>query len=386
MNNINYLKLLVVFVTTFLLSGCTEENIWDSGNTTGGTTDLGSGLVLKSDVLPLLTDGLFIGDPIDPIVIKDADFTLYRADTLGETTLATVDSDNIAISTNSTTVVNAKAAGGIDIIDPLTGIQTAIGSSLTFSTTTDGAKITADGSLVAFVTSSDLIANNSGLFLQIYTLTTDGVTDIVTQVTNFTSSSELASTHLALSGDGTTVFFHSTFDVLNDGSNADGSDELFSINIDGTNLSQITDSATDIGMIIEMETDNSGSSVVLLRDYLLVYNLHTVNTSTGVSVFLSEIKTTGWAVPPDPLIYTIEDQFDISTNGSTIYYVTDDGGLSKIYQVGSAGSNNAMVFNTGATATKGIHASATGTSVTFVTDGEYGMTGSTGKAVYTLTP
>ena len=206
------------------------------------------------------------------------------------------------------------------------------------------------------------------------------------QVTNFTSLASIGAAHFALSGDGSIIFFDNRDDLMADGSNADGNYEIFSINTDGTNLKQVTDTTAD-GTINEIKSDINGSRVVFHRyDLNLTPSnaLYTVETSTGTTALVSNFESTTTGIAET------WEQFDISSDGSTIFYSTGEQATSidYIYSTNGDGSNVTQLLTNDTNRIKNLHSSADGSSVTFYSKGDFGKT-TTGEShyqVYTLTP
>ena len=324
-------------------------------------------------------------DPIGTSAVFENNVFIYLADNVGQTALnPATTSDEITISTDGTKLLQSDDAGKLEIIDPATKTIQQIGSSLTFTTGWNGAQITDDGSLAVFISNADLANNNSAAVAQIYTLTTDG-SNVIKQVTSFTSYIALDDNPFALSEDGSIIFFNNYNDLMADGSNADGNDEIFSINSDGTNLKQITDTTID-GTIDEIKSDASGSTVAYYRSAIDSVGdaLHTVDTTTGISTFISYLysTTTGTA--------ETWEQVDISSDGSTIFYMTGekDTSMDHIYSATGDGSNITLLLSNDTNRIKAPHSSADGSSVTFYSKGDYGKTTDEESLyqVYTLTP
>lgn len=404
MDNSSYPKLLVFLAATFFLCGCAADDVLGdgsggvSGGDTGGVSY--SNLVLKSHFSStvalvdgsgngaLSIDELHVGNKDDsPIVILggstfiDNNYFVYRADSVGQTELHTVKtpySNSTAISGDGTAVVHTTTGGKIDIINPVTRVSQQIGSSFTAFIRGDIC-ISDDASIVAFITDDDISGSNPDRVAQIFTLSTDG-NDTLTQVTNF-SSWVLFSDAFSLSGDGSTIFFSGESDVLNDGSNADGSLELFSIEANGANLKQLTNNFFTAGRISEIRSDQLGATLAFVVSTDGDFNLYSADVSTGDPVFLSDLGYCGGCY--------IWRKYDISSDGSTVYfYTTTVSDAPEIYSVNSNGTNNTLVLSPSASVSD-LHSSSTGASVTFLSSGNYGKAiaddeGST--QVYTLTP
>lgn len=98
-------------------------------------------------------------------------------------------------------------------------------------------KISGNGSVVVFRSDNDLTGDNPATDTQIFSIGSDGTG--LTQVTM--TAPRMVPNSLAFSDDGSTIAFESTGDPF--GTNADGSWEIFVVDVDGNNLTQVT--ATD---------------------------------------------------------------------------------------------------------------------------------------------
>ncbi|MDX2503735.1 MAG: hypothetical protein QNL62_04570 [Gammaproteobacteria bacterium] len=388
--------------------------VWENGSfdLTGGT--IGSGgasypnvtlnshipeQILATTILQdaFVQDKLFMGNSTSQFAYLtwgtiDREYYLNLAEDTGQTELGKINSllDDTVMSGDSSLMVYSN--GGMQTIDLTTQATQQIGAAFgLFYVSINYLRISDDGSLLAFIVDQDITGGNPSFFGQIFTLTTDG-SDVLTQVSNFTtdhfSSNDF---HLALSGDGNTIFFHSKSDVLNDGSNADGSDEIFSINTDGTGLASLStlDMTADVH---EMKSDSNGGNVVFLSSDDVLYSL---TTTTKV---ITIIDTLSWS--HDFLLGTPIRQYDISADGSTIYYTTRNtitastGEHEKlIYAINSDGTNKRQVFTTGIIFSgdgtiMSPESSTDGTTVSFISSFDFGKTiaDENTKQVYTLTP
>ena len=116
------------------------------------------------------------------------------------------------------------------------------GSSITQVTSlTSGSaaepRITGDGTMIVFTSGEDLTGGNPMNDTQIFSIAPDGSN--LTQVTMGATSAE----SVELSAGGTQLVWVDTSDPF--GTNADGSREIFTINVDGTNHMQLTVSSDD---------------------------------------------------------------------------------------------------------------------------------------------
>lgn len=98
-------------------------------------------------------------------------------------------------------------------------------------------KISGDGSVIVFTTDSDLTGGNPLNDLQVFSMNADGTN--IAQVTIGATFAE----KIAFSDDEQRIAWQGLRDPF--GTNADGSREIFAINIDGTNHMQLTMSAGD---------------------------------------------------------------------------------------------------------------------------------------------
>lgn len=149
--------------------------------------------------------------------------------------------------------------------DDITGANPTNSSNI-FTATTDGATVTqvtantlgflaepqisGNGAFIVFYSESDLVGANPNNLRQIFLINSDGTN--LAQVTTGDPFPEA----LALADAGTRIAYHSTRDPF--GSNADGSREIFVINIDGTGHAQLTMSAADS---VEPDISDDGTRV-----------------------------------------------------------------------------------------------------------------------------
>ncbi len=189
-----------------------------------------------------------------------------------------------------------------DVIDYSDGNTVTIGTALSQNVKT----ISDAGDVVAFASNADLTGANPSGVNQIFTLSTDGA-DTYNQITTFTINHMLAS--VVISGDGRRIFFSSDDDVLLDGSNSDGSYEVFSVNADSTGLAQLSN--INAGTITVTRSSTDGSILALEIINLIgggLKWLEAFNTATGT---LTEI-----AVTPGSTI-----DYDMSADGSRATYL-----------------------------------------------------------------
>lgn len=115
-------------------------------------------------------------------------------------------------------------------------VQITSGSGAGFRSTNQF-DINVGGSIVAFVTDQDLTGGNPTNTPNLFVAATDG--SAVSQVTDLAAGTIA---NPAMSGDGTTIVFTSTEDLT--GGNPMNDTQIFSVASDGTNLTQVTTGAT----------------------------------------------------------------------------------------------------------------------------------------------
>ncbi|MEW5807531.1 MAG: hypothetical protein AB1756_09335 [Acidobacteriota bacterium] len=239
-----------------------------SGNLTGGNQDFSFEIFLLEPVtntLRQLTDN-GVGGGMTASVSDDGDRIAFmsRADLTGENhdqsaeifvmnrdgsairqlTSATLGSSaGPVISGNGNWIVFQSSAdltaGNADNSDEIfiinwdgSGLRQLTSSAAGSSA---GARISDDGSRVVFSSDADLTGGNPDGSEEIFVINADG-----TDLRQLTSAATGDSSAPSISGNGLKVVFHSSSDLT--GGNADGSDELFIINWDGTGLKQLTNS------------------------------------------------------------------------------------------------------------------------------------------------
>ena len=248
--------------------------------------------------------------------------------------------------------------GGISKLNPGTLLDDPIGAVgllfLTNLVTPD------DGSLVAFVSNDDPTGGNAIADLTIFTLLTDG-SFTITQVTG----TRLVATALAISGNGNVLFFSSRIDVLADGSNPSLKDQIFAINVNGTNLRQLTDFTNQVDWV-SIKSNFDGSIIAFSRGP----DLHVMDTATATVTFTTDLAGAGnlvadgsglWDMSPDAtaLIYNV---------GNTVRLNNIDGTNEELLYTVSPGLINSTVF------AKALELAADNRSATLVSRTGHGLT------------
>ena len=111
----------------------------------------------------------------------------------------------------------------------------------------------ANGAVIVFYSESDLTGNNAAGNREIFSINSDGTN--LTQLTNVNAFPET----LAFADDGSRIAYSSPLDPL--GANADNSREIFVIDIDGSGHAQLSDSTSDS---VEPDITDNGSLVAFV--------------------------------------------------------------------------------------------------------------------------
>ena len=177
-----------------------------------------------------------------------------------------------------------------------------------------------DGSILIFSSTLDYTTGNAGGFLQIFSMTTAGGT--ATQITGATANHTLS--ELQFSGDGSRVTFIGGSDWGEGGGNADGNEEVYTINFSGLSLVQITStplSGTQDN--INPRISNDGDTIIFGSEYDVLSG----NTSTNkifsynvTSTTTTEVDTGSSFVVGNP----INDRWDLSGDGTQVSYETSN--------------------------------------------------------------
>ena len=213
------------------------------------------------------------------------------------------------VSGDATVIVHEPVAGlGLFTIDPDNQVQTAIGAVGATIRARAGFALTFDGSTVFFTSTDDLTGGNPGGDTMIFSMPTDG-SGVITQVTPNTAGT-IGALSIAVSGDGSVVFFVSDDDVLNDGSNTTNEKQVFAIDANGTNLRMLTDSTfTDSWYRIESNMD--GSTVAFNFDL----DLYVIDTAGPTVTLISSL-----AGPTEPTWDWGDPLWSMSDDGAHLSY------------------------------------------------------------------
>ncbi len=180
--------------------------------------------------------------------------------------------------------------------------------------------ISADGSLIAFTSTDDLVGSNAGNDLQVFTILT-AAPNTISQLTNTTAGGNILT--FRLSGDGSTVCFSSFNDWL--GSNPTTDYQIFTIETNGANFTQQT-TAAEAHLSPVISDDASRIAFHSQGD------LTGSNPGGTSEIFMLETGTmTITQLTVDRSIHTSNSIlgrsfFDISGNGELLVHIEDVGG------------------------------------------------------------
>jgi hypothetical protein len=345
----------------------------DSGSTggaTGGTeptTDF-SNIALKTHVPKEISDGaggtltvVFrgydMGNSDASIVYElsasDSTYHLYRPDAAGPVELDSgTDLYSITVAGGGSKVLSHN--GARDVIDYAAATTQAIGTVLGFKFPYT---ITDSGDLVAFNSRDDLTGDNVDGYNQIFTLSTDG-SEIYNQITSFAADNIIENVHI--SGNGSKIFFTSSADVLADGSNVDGSDEIFSIDSSGAGLSQHT--ALDTGNVRELIVSSNGQVVAtVITNYngISTEALYALNSTTDVLSLVSDLQSAA-------------NGHDLSADGNKIVYTMQNVSTRDMMLVNSDGTAPVSVFTGTTSSFNSLSINTTGSQITFFSGFDFG--------------
>lgn len=175
-------------------------------------------------------------------------------------------------------------------------------------------KVSGMGSIVVFSSDTDLTGDNPANDTQIFSINSDGSN--LTQVTNL----RLVPNNLWISDDGSTIAFEGVGDPF--GTNADGSWEIFAMDIDGANLAQLT--VSDGDSFVPKLSDN-GSLVAFTSQEDLVPG---GNTDGNYELFVAQTDGSGTVQISNgdsdsgTFMSGAPGSFDISGNGSYVVFAS----------------------------------------------------------------
>lgn len=169
------------------------------------------------------------------------------------------------------------------------------------------AKISGSGNRILFRANTDPLGTNPGRHRQLFVIDTDGTN--LTQLTNATGA-ELGAT-ADISDDGSRIVFSYSGDLT--GMNSDGSEEIFGVLFDGTQLFQHSRSAS-----------------------LTFKNPVISGDGSRIAFFNREIFVTNWGSPITTLLGP-GDHPSITDDAQFIYYRATDGNNDEIFKIPTAG-------------------------------------------------
>lgn len=177
-----------------------------------------------------------------------------------------------------------------------------------------------DGSVLVFSSPLDYTTGNAGGVLQIFSITTAG--GITTQITSATTNHTLD--EIQFSGDSSRITFIGGSDWSEVGTNADGNNEVYTINFSGLSLIQITNTALSVSQNnLNPRISNDGDTIIFGSEYdVLASNAATnkifsYNVTSGLT---TEVDTGSSFVVGSAL----NDRWDISGDGTQVSYEASD--------------------------------------------------------------
>ena len=235
---------------------------------------------------------------------------------------------------------------------------------------TDDFDIDANGTLVVFVSSEDITGDNPTLTPNLFAASTDG--SGVLQVTSLTSGS-IGDPSVA--GDGSTIYFTSSSDLT--GGNPVNDTQIFSIAPDGTNLRQVTTGVTaaqqvevadNANKLVWVDTSdplgtNADGSQEIFAMNADGTNFMQLTMSAGNSI-TPRISDDGAYV-----VFTSTGEFSAGSNADgllEVYVVNTDG--SGITRITDSNDDSGLRFNGTAPA---VDISGDGQWITFMSYGDF---------------
>ncbi|MDJ0905002.1 MAG: hypothetical protein QNI96_03185 [Woeseiaceae bacterium] len=354
---------LSLLLTGIMLAGCDNSKPFTSnGGAGGGNGGGGNGGGPGGGIEPLLqfdTDYL-IGDFVAGRISGDGSTMVWvdTADPLGtnpngrtqlfakdlasgDITQVTLGDETFSYATREWDISDngdfVVFVSGLDIVGSNPNLEDNVflgsttGAGITQVTQIDASVNTvrhpqvADNGVIVFSSAADLTGDNLTGATQIFSINSDG--SGLAQVTTGTLDVD----DLALADDGSRVAFVSFRDPF--GTNTPSTDEIFVIDIDGNNLTQLTETDDDSEMprisddgskvafvsgadhAAGQNTDGSGEVFVAMADGSAIVQVS--NSATRSSGYYTGIGTSA-TTPTNPL--TGPGAFDISGDGNTVVY------------------------------------------------------------------
>ena len=177
------------------------------------------------------------------------------------------------------------------------------------------ASITTDGQKIMFRSLADPLGTNPNHYTQFFTVNSDGSN--LQQVTLFDFETYASG---MISGDGTKIVFTSAGDVMGTGTNTDNSNEIFVINADGSGQNQLTDSSGD-SETPRISADGSKIAFTSTGDLISGQN-----TDLHIDVFMINSdgsNLTQITQAPSPF-NAGGGGIDFSDDGSTVVFTSND--------------------------------------------------------------
>ena len=173
------------------------------------------------------------------------------------------------------------------------------------------------------------------------------------QLTDSTFNNSNFNTELSTNGE--VVIFQSNKDVLEDGSNADGNNEVFRINTDGTNLVQLTNSPTLSSFVHGVNAD--GSKIVYTGQGI-------IRIMDGSGNNVSTLGITGGA-PPSVEIAADSNRVVFGSRADLMGDGSNADGSDEIFSINADGSDLMQLTNSTAGAMMNLSVSDDGNVIVF---------------------
>jgi len=228
-----------------------------------------------------------------------------------------------------------------------------------------------DGAWLATISTSDPMSQNHDQSLELFLLSSDGVT--IVQLTNDPALNAGSVLSATISGSGNRILFRADTDPL--GSNPGRHEQLFIIDTDGTNLTQLT-SATGGGAFVGESLSDDGSRIAfshtgdltggnpderpeifgVLSDGTQLFQ-HTSSALDSVdpriagngrriafSVEFEEVWAVDWG-SSTPTLLAAGSEFSITNDGRFVYYSAGDADNLEIFRIRTDnGSSTQLTF------------------------------------------
>jgi Tol biopolymer transport system component len=237
---------------------------------------------------------------------------------LGETGFSegpdiTPDGTKIAFASNADLLgLDPNRGGEVYLVDP-DGSNLSQVTSFGAATTVNQVSISASGQKLVFVSDGDPFGTNFDRSDEVFSINADGTSLI--QISEGPQGKRAGAP--AIAADGSRLFYDSNEDSV--GGNTDGSREIYTSLPDGTGLARLTDGAVDT-VCQSPRTDDSGTWVVFESND----DLDGSNPDGSYEIFLMRNDGSSLAsITSDSSADSVSDSPDISGDGTLVVYVSD---------------------------------------------------------------